>query len=129
MSEKEGLSQDQILLTADYNKKYAKNGNVKLYIGVYTDQDEASFSILVNRIGTFSPILLTNGHIQQGKVSKDEIKYYYFKATSNKPHYAVVIPKRGNPDLYMSIITDKEKSMAHWPRYPENKEDFSLFLE
>jgi len=61
-----------------------KNGELKIFIAVYTNEEQPSvYTLVVTAANDFTPILLKAGQAQSGTVSKESPKYYYFKASGD----------------------------------------------
>mmetsp|Transcript_42541 Transcript_42541/g.49687 ORF Transcript_42541/g.49687 Transcript_42541/m.49687 type:complete len:274 (+) Transcript_42541:505-1326(+) len=57
---------------------------------------------------------IENGVPQHGSVNAKEWQYYYYKTSDSQPVFAVAVPNRGNPNLYVSIVSDLSLKENEW---------------
>jgi hypothetical protein len=79
----------------------------EIYIGVYTSDNEAVYTLVITKKSEFSPILIVGGQLQTGQVEAGDQKFYYVRGSSNMEESVVTMaPKSGNPDLQVYFLNN-----------------------
>lgn len=69
-----------------------------------------------------SPITkIENGVPQHGSAKAEEWQYFYYKTSNAQPITAVVVPNGGDPNIYVSMVTDLELNQNEWERPTRDK--------
>lgn len=96
-------------------------------VGVYSAVEAGKESQYVvtakGVIPNVTPVLkVESGIPQHGYSLADEWQYYYYKTSNSTPAYAVVVPSVGNPNLYVSILSDLSLKESEWnkPTFTSN---------
>jgi hypothetical protein len=96
-----------------------KNGYCNMTIGVYSVSDSATYTITAistNDNNDTAIRIIENGMPQYGSLAKGKWDYYYFKTSNKQPVYAVLVPNMGDPNLYVTMVTDLNMKQYEWPK-------------
>ena len=122
-----------------YSTKYEKNtipsskirkfcehgeyGYCKMTVAIYpTESGKDSQYILTAKAirKETTPISkVENGVPQHGSAKANEWQYYYFKTSSAEPITAVIVPNGGDPNIFVSLVTDLTLKESEWDRPTE----------
>lgn len=91
-------------------------GPLQIYVGIYTPDPLAIYSIVMTRMVEFNPIQLNIGQIMTGSLNPGFSKYYYVTAStdSKKPLKIDLMPNHGNVNLYVTLIGDFSLARSVW---------------
>lgn len=117
------VSGDKDSILKSKMEKYCDANVCKIFIAVKatTTGVESQYVLAAKAINKSSvPInKVENGIPQHGSVLAGEFQYYYIKTSDSQPITAVVVPNGGDPNIYVSIVTDFNLKESEWTKPTE----------
>ena len=113
---------DSISITKDTLRAYLEDynhneGQLQVYIGVYTEAPLAVYSIIMMKKVDFSPIKLKVGQLQAGTVQSHQKKYYYVEMSGDSEMPLTIDLTQSDENLArleITIINDLTVSKSVW---------------